>query len=366
MNNELLYQVALTLVPHIGDVHTKTLVNRFGSAEGVFRARKKDLEHTEGIGGVRAKSIREFSGFPAAEEELLFMEKYAITPLFITHSDYPKRLHQCCDGPALLYYRGNADLNGSRIISIVGTRSHSEYGRHVCEKLIADLQAENVLIVSGLAFGIDTLAHRAALKNNLQTLGVLAHGLDRIYPAQNRTLAKQMAAQGGLLTEFRSHTNPDKQNFPRRNRIVAGLCDALIVIESGARGGSLITAELANSYNKDVFAIPGRTTDPKSEGCNYLVKSNKASLIDNAEDLLEMMNWKKSASKKPEKQIELFIELSPAEKTITGILREEDNVQIDELYFKSGLSSSTVAGALLSLEMQGLVQCLPGKVYRLV
>ncbi len=365
MTDDLLYQVALTLVPNIGDIHAKTLVNIYGSAQAVFKAKKKELENIEGIGTVRAKSIKDFIDLSGAEEELRFIEKYKISPLFITSVDYPKRLLNCYDSPALLYYRGNADLNTSKIIAIVGTRNNDEYGRMVCEKLVADLQSENVLIVSGLAFGIDTIAHKAALKNNLQTIGVLAHGLDRIYPPQNKLLAKQMTEQGGLLTDFISNTNPDKQNFPRRNRIVAGICDALIVIESGTKGGSLITAELANGYNKDVFAIPGRTTDTKSEGCNYLIKNNKAGLINNAADLLENMRWVQQKRSAPKKQRELFIELSADEKRIVEILREKENMHVDELYLKSGLSSSTVASALLMLEMQAIVISLPGKIYQL-
>lgn len=365
MINDLLYQVTLTLVPNIGDVHAKTLVNIYGSAYAVFKAKKKELENIEGIGTVRAKSIKEFTDLSGAEEELRFIEKYKIKPLFITDDDYPKRLLNCYDSPALLFYRGNADLNASKIIAIVGTRNNDEYGRMVCEKLVADLQSENVLIVSGLAFGIDTIAHKAALKNNLQTVGVLAHGLDRIYPAQNKMLAKQMTRQGGLLTDFISNTNPDKQNFPRRNRIVAGICDALIVIESGVKGGSLITAELANGYNKDVFAIPGRTNDAKSEGCNYLIKNNKAGLINDASDLLENMGWVQQKKSSPKRQRELFIELSANEKIIVDILQEKESIQVDELYLRSGLSSSTVASALLMLEMKGVVLSLPGKVYKL-
>ena len=365
MTNDLLYQVALTLVPNIGDVHAKTLATIYGSAQAVFKAKKKELENIEGIGTVRAKSIRDFTDLSGAEEELRFIEKYRIKPLFITANDYPKRLLNCCDGPALLYYRGNADLNASKIIAIVGTRNNGDYGRIVCEKLVVELQAENVLIISGLAFGIDTIAHKAALKNNLQTVAVLAHGLDRIYPTQNKLLAKQMTEQGGLLTDFISKTNPDKQNFPRRNRIVAGMCDALVVIESGLKGGSLITAELANGYNKDVFAIPGRTTDPKSEGCNYLIKNNKAALINSAADLLENMGWLIQKKTVPKKQRELFIELSPDEKIILSILQEKESTQLDELYLKSGLSSSSVAAALLMLEMECLVVSLPGKIYKL-
>ena len=366
MPNELLYQVALTMVPHIGDVHAKALVNLYGNATAVFKARKKELENIEGIGAIRARSIKDFADLSRAEEEIKFIEKFKITPLFITGDGYPKRLLNCYDSPAMLYYRGNADLNASRIISIVGTRNHGEYGRLVTEKLIEDLQAENILVVSGLAFGIDTIAHKAALKHHLKTVGVLAHGLDRIYPLQNKTLAKQMTLDGGLLTDFVSNTNPDKQNFPKRNRIVAGICDALIIIESGKKGGSLITAELGNGYNKDVFAIPGRTTDTKSEGCNYLIKNNKAALINSAADLLENMGWDEQKKIVIKKQRELFIELSADEKIIVGILQQQESIQIDELYFKSGMSSSAMAAALLMLEMQNIVLSLPGKVYKLI
>jgi DNA processing protein len=266
----------------------------------------------------------------------------------------------------LLYYRGTADLNTAKIISIVGTRNHSDYGKIVCEKLVEELNNQQVLVVSGLAYGIDTIAHKSALKNNLSTIGVLAHGLDRIYPPQNKTMAKQMVENGGLLTEFLSGTNPDKQNFPKRNRIVAGICDALVVIESGKKGGSLITAELANGYNKDVFAIPGRTNDIKSEGCNYLIQNNKASLISSGDDLLEIMNWKPVNKPANKKQRELFIEFTADEKIVVDILQQQDSLQIDQLYFKSGLSSSAMAAALLMLEMNGIVASLPGKVYKTI
>lgn len=365
MTNDLLYQIALTLVPNIGDVHAKSLVNIYGSAAAIFKARKKDLEHIEGIGSIRANSIKTFDNFRSSEEEIEFIEKYKISPLFITDKKYPQRLLNCYDSPSLLYYRGTADLNASKIIAIVGTRNNSDYGKTICEKMIEDLAAENVLISSGLAFGIDSIAHKTSLKNNLPTVGVLAHGLDRIYPSQNKTLAKQMTLQGGLLTEFISNTNPDKQNFPKRNRIVAGMCDCVVVVETGKKGGSLITAELGNNYNKDVFAIPGRIGDAKSEGCNYLIKNNKAALINGAADLLEMMGW---TSTKPaiKKQRELFIELSPDEKTVIDILQQQATIQIDELYFKTGLSSSAVAAALLMLEMQGIVASMPGKIYKMI
>lgn len=366
MNNDLLYQIALTLVPNIGHVHAKILATHFGDAESIFKAKKKDLEHLDGIGTIRAKSIKEFNSFTSAEKEIAFIEQYKIAPLFITDKNYPKRLLNCYDSPVLLFYRGSADLNTSKIIGIVGTRNNSEYGKTICEQLVQDLSGHNILIASGLAFGIDTIAHKNSLKNNLPTVGVLAHGLDNLYPAQNKSLAKQMIEQGGLLTEFMSGTNPDKQNFPKRNRIVAGICDALIVIESGLKGGSLITAELANGYNKDVFAIPGRCNDSKSDGCNFLIKNNKGSLITSADDLLENMNWKETKKVSAKKQRELFIELTADEKVIVDILQLQENIAIDELYFKSALSSSSVAAALLMLEMQGVVASLPGKIYKLI
>ncbi len=366
MQNDLLYQIALTLTPHIGDVHSKTLIGYYGSAEAVFKARKKELEQIEGIGTVRAGSIKSFDNFFIAEEEIKFIEKYKIVPLFITDKAYPQRLLNCYDSPTLLYYRGNADLNHAKILSVVGTRNNSAYGKNCTEQIIEDLAAESILIASGLAFGIDSIAHKAALKNGLSTVGVLAHGLDYIYPPQNKSLAKQMVDQGGLLTEFRSTTNPDKQNFPRRNRIVAGICDGILIVESSNKGGSLITAELANGYNKDVFALPGKTTDLKSEGCNQLIKQNKAVLISAASDILDMMNWAPKLKPSSKKQRSLFIELSADEKKITAILETGESIPIDQLYLKSGLSNSKMAAALLLLEMQHIVECLPGKLYRML
>lgn len=365
MQKELLYQIALTLIPNIGDVNAKALVNHFGSAEAIFNAPKKVLDEIEGIGSVRATSIRNFKDFCRAEEEIAFIKKYKITPLFITDKNYPQRLLNCYDSPPMLYYKGNADLNAGKMIAVVGTRNHDDYGKKICEKLVEELANEDVIIVSGLAFGVDSIAHKASLKNNIPTIGVLAHGLDRVYPSQNAAMAKQMISHGGLLTEFKSNTIPDKQNFPGRNRIVAGMTDATIVIESGIKGGSLITAELANGYNKDVFAFPGRVDDSKSEGCNYLIKNNKAALITCANDLLENMSWKKDKKISPKKQRELFIEFTSEEKIIVDILQTQEQMQIDELYFKSKLSSSEVAKALLMLEMQGIVSSLPGKIYKM-
>ena len=371
MNKELLYQVALTLIPNIGAVQAKILLQHYEPAE-IFKAKRTDLERIEGIGGFKANSIKSFTDFKTVEAEIAFIEKYNIRPLFITDPEYPKRLLNCYDSPTLLYFKGNADLNASKIIAVIGTRNHTDYGRQLTEKLIDELAELPITVISGLAYGIDAIAHKSSLKNNLPTIGVLAHGLDQVYPLQNAAMAKDMIKQnGGLLTEFRSDTTPDKHNFPTRNRIVAGMSDATIVIETGIKGGSMITAELANGYNKDVFAFPGKVTDSKSAGCNYLIKNNKAVLLTEAKELVEIMGWEEEIPRfardkqNVKKQKELFIELSPEEKKIINILREKESAHIDEINLQSGLSSSGVAAAILSLELQNVVVSLPGKPYRL-
>lgn len=367
MTNDLLYQLSLTLVPNIGPVQAKILLQHC-EAEEIFHAKKSYLEKIEGIGPIRAESITSFNEFSKAEEEIKFIEKYKIKPLFLTDKDYPKRLLNCYDSPTLLYYKGNADLNASKIIAVIGTRSHTDYAKQVTEKILKELAGQNITIVSGLAFGVDAIAHKAALKNDLPTVAVLAHGLDQIYPNEHSGLAKDMIKQsGGLLTEFRSKTKPDKHNFPTRNRIVAGMSDATVVIETGIKGGSMITAELANGYNKDVFALPGKVTDSKSAGCNYLIKSNKAMLLTDAKEIIEIMGWeeKRSQKAKSKSQKELFIELTKEEKIVVEILKEKDSVHIDEINLKSGLSSSAVAAAILNLELQNVMVSLPGKLYRL-
>ena len=365
-HNNLLYQIALTLVPNIGCVHARLLLQSMDVQE-IFSAKAATLQKIEGLGEVRVNSIKKFTGFEKAEKEIEFIEKYKINPLFITDENYPQRLLNCYDPPTMLYYRGNANLNTSRVIAIVGSRTHTDYGKAQTEKMVEDLAGTGVLIVSGLAYGIDALSHKAALKNKLQTVGVLAHGLDKIYPAENTAMAKEMLQHGGLLTEFMTKTKPDRHNFPSRNRIVAGMSDATIVVETDVKGGSMITAELANGYNKDVFAIPGKTTDKKSTGCNHLIKSNKAILLTDAAQLLEALGWndeRKRPSKK--KARELFIELSPAEKIIVDMLNSEGQLGIDEINMRSGLSSSAVAVAILNMEMQNVIQSLPGKMYKLL
>lgn len=366
MNSELIYQLSLSLVPNLGYVHAKMLALHFGSASAVFKAPRGILEKIEGIGTVRAGSIKSFRDFGKAEEEIVFIEKFGIRPLFLTDKDYPQRLLNCYDPPTVLFYKGNANLNGSRIIGIVGTRTNTDYGKQFTEKFIREIADYDILVVSGLAFGIDAIAHKAALKNKLQTVGVLGHGLSTIYPLENASLAKDMIKSGGLLTEFTSKTKPDKHNFPSRNRVVGGICDATIVVETGIKGGSMITAEMANSYNRDVFAVPGRTIDSKSGGCNHLIKNNKAILLTDAQQFLETMGWY-DADKQPKNiQKELFTDLTEQEKNVVELLRDKQEVSIDELVFKSGISSSTLAATILNLELKNAIQSLPGKMYRLI
>jgi DNA processing protein len=367
MTTDLLYQLALTQVPRIGCVHSRLLIQEFGTAEAIFKASLHELEKIEGIGTVRARSIKSFNRFQHAEKEIYFLEKYRIRPLFLTDAAYPQRLLHCYDAPTLLFYRGQANLNASRVVAIIGTRNNTEYGKQVTEKMVQHLAALQVLVVSGLAFGIDAIAHRSALKNELPTVGVLAHGLNSMYPSEHTQLAKEMVKQGGgLLTEFGHTTVADKHNFPTRNRIVAGMSDAIVVIETGAKGGSMITADLANGYNKDVFAIPGKTTDAKSTGCNDLIKTNKAMLLTDTEQLAAIMGWADAPIKKSSPQKDLFVQLNTEEKIITDILAGKEATHIDEIYIKSGLSNSTVAAAILNLELQNVVNALPGKRYQLI
>ncbi len=361
----LLYQIGLTLLPGVGDVLGKKLVAYCGGVEAVFKQKKKTLEKIPGIGQKLVNAILSQNVLVRAEEEMKFIEENNITPLFYLEKKYPARLKNCVDSPIMLYLKGNADLNVPKIISVVGTRKATEYGKEICEKIVRDLKAQNVLVVSGLAYGIDTCAHKASLDNNLKTVAVLGHGLDRIYPYLNTALSNKIMDHGGLLSEFMSKTKPDRENFPKRNRIIAGLADGTLVVEAARKGGALITAEIANSYNRDVFSIPGRIGDTWSEGCNHLIKTNKAHLVQSAQDLSYIMGWQRANEVKPKIQRELFIELTPEEEKITNALRMEDTMGIDDICLKTEMPTSKVAAALLNLEFQGLVRAMPGKVFKL-
>lgn len=365
MSESLKYKIALSLIPNIGDTLAKRLVAYCEGVEAVFKEKKSTLEKIPGIGSFYAGAVINQNVFKRAEEEIVFIQKNEIQPLFYLDEKYPKRLTHCEDGPVMLYFKGDVDFNTSKIISIVGTRESTEYGERVCNKLIEDLVEHDVLIVSGLAYGIDICAHKAALKNKLKTVGVFAHGLDKVYPALHKSTADKMLDCGGLLTDFTSKTKPNPENFPRRNRIVAGISDATIVIESKKDGGSLITAEIANSYSRDVFAFPGRVGDSTSEGCNNLIKQNKAALIQSAADVIYLLGWEQTKAKKKNIQKQLFIELKPEEEAVVNYLKEKETSNIDDLCFSTKMPMSKVSSLLLNLEFSGVVKSLPGKMYKL-
>jgi DNA processing protein len=361
----LLHRVALTYVKNIGPTLAKSLVAYFGDAEKVFGARAGKLIKVPGIGEKTINQLDFDAALKKAENELKFIEKNGIEVIFYTDSRYPKRLKNCNDSPVLLYAKGNADLNAQHVISIVGTRNATEYGKNLCRQLIEELQQYNVLIVSGLALGIDVAAHKECLKNSVPTVGVVGHGLDRLYPSQNRAIAEKMLENGGLLSEYPSGTIPDRENFPQRNRIVAGMTDATIVVEAGIKGGALITAEIANSYNRDVFAFPGRLGDEFSEGCNFLIRNNKAQLLTCAADLPFSLGWEDGKSSKPAiEQFTLPFDLLPDESLIINFIKQNNGpLAIDDLSIKTNMPTSKLAMNLLNMEMQGYIRSLPGKTY---
>ena len=363
MTNRKLYEIALTLIPGIGDVNGKKLVAYCGGAEAVFCEKKKALTQISGIGEATVDAIVSQKVIRRAEEELRFTEKNGIKPLFYLDADYPKRLQHCHDSPMLLYYKGNADLNALKVVGVVGTRNITDYGRYAAEKIVEDLKLDNALIVSGLAYGVDAVAHRAALKYDLATVGVLGHGMQTIYPAENRKLSTNMLEKGGILTECVSGTQPDRENFPKRNRIVAGMVDCLVVVESALKGGAMITAEIANSYDREVFAFPGRVGDIYSEGCNQLIKTNKANLLTGATDLRYVMRWDVE-TKVVAKQMRMFRDFSEDEKKVMDVFAKNNVVHLDDIIVGTDLSPSKIASVLLSLEFDGVLTALPGKRYQ--
>lgn len=363
--NKLFYQIAITLIPGIGDITSKKLIAYCGGVEAVFSEKKVHLEKIPGIGTATANLITAADVFERAEEEMKFIEKHKIKTLFFTEKEYPNRLKNCDDSPVLLYTKGDYDFNSGKILSVVGTRKATEYGKEMCENIIEEIGLLDVTIASGLAYGIDICAHKAALKNNLKTLAVLGHGLDVMYPSIHRDTAKKIIENGALITDYTSRTKPDRENFPKRNRIIAGMADAVLVVESSGKGGSLITAEIANSYSRDVFAVPGRVKDKYSEGCNWLISRNKAALITSAKEIAYLMGWETQTEEKKTVQKQLFIELSAEEKILADILTEKGQLHIDILSVAAKMSMSKLAATLLNLEFSGVVTSLPGKIYKL-
>lgn len=363
--SQRLHHVALTMVPHVGDTHIALLLSHFTDAEAIFRAGRKELETVSGIGSVRARSIKSFNDFSKAEAQLNYAEKNHVQILVRGHQGYPQKLDHCIDAPHILYYRGSASMNSKKVVSVIGTRSPTAYGKDRVVELISALASHNVLVASGMAYGIDTFAHQESVRQGIETIGVLGHGLQTIYPFTNKSLAAEMLGCGGLLTEFVLGTAPDKQNFPRRNRIVAGMADVVVVIESGEKGGSLITAGIANSYNIDVLAYPGRSSDLQSAGCNMLIRTNRAALITCGKELVEFMNW--VPRKEPVKAVQqaIFHDLSAEEQRVFDLISEHSPVSVDELIGRSGFKTALVSSVLFSLEMYGLVSPIPGKLYGL-
>lgn len=370
MANEHTYLIALTMLKGIGDVLARALLQHFGTAEEVFKTKRRMLEKTPGIGEYTANRIEltKTEALKRAEKEMAFIEKNKIQLYAITENNYPRRLRECDDAPVVFYYKGNANLDAPKTISIVGTRRASDYGRMLTEKLVRELADfyPETLIISGLAYGIDVCSHRNALKNGLPTVGVLAHGLDRIYPTVHRNTASEMLKQGGLLTDFPSETEPDRENFLKRNRLIAGLADATVVVESAEKGGALVTADIAFSYGRDVYTFPGRTTDECSQGCNRLIRLNKAGLITSAQDLIQSLCWDVQENRQPMPQVQLELKLEQSDNPVVQLLTQKGEMQINELATTINLPIHKVSSMLFELELAGHVASLPGGMYKLI
>ena len=357
--------LALHFIPGIGAYTIRQLISYCGTAERVFQTPKGKLLKIPGIGSITAESIIKGKPFQVAEMELKRAEKEEVTIVFYTDKNYPSRLKQIIDAPSLLYLKGNINFENPKVVAIVGTRKSTDYGKKCVEELVNDLIPHNPLIISGLAYGIDIQAHKQALKNQLPTIGIMGSGMDIIYPSAHAETAKKMLVHGGLVTENFFSTKPDAHNFPARNRIIAGLTDALIVVEAAQKGGALITAEIANSYNKDVFAFPGNIGQSYSLGCNNLIKSNKAHLLTSVKDLEYIMNWDKETIPKKKEKLSLDT-FEHDEQTVLRILLENNNqLMIDEISWRSGLPISQLASVLLGLEFKNILTSLPGKIYRI-
>jgi DNA processing protein len=363
-SDELRCLLALCKIEGIGPTSARKLLRYFGSASAIFGAKPTALMQINGLNVTRVKAIAAFKDFEPMDKELRWCERHGVKLLSILDADYPNRLKHCDDAPVLLFKKGPANLSAERMVSIVGTRRVTDYGKQMTREIVAHLQPYGVTVVSGLAYGVDVEAHKTALEMGLPTVAVLAHGLNRIYPSSHTRYANEMEAKGALLTEHTTDAQPDRENFPMRNRIVAGMCDATIVVESGAKGGSMITADLANGYSRDVFAVPGRIGDDRSAGCNKLIKSQRAHLIESVKDLGYIMGWE-LPEKKHAVQRKIFVDLSPAEEALVNCLRESGQLQIDDICLKAGMATSTVMVHLLNLELNGMVRSLPGKMYTL-
>jgi DNA processing protein len=364
-DQELFYLLALQAVDGVGDIIAKKLLMHFGSAEAVFKAKTTQLAAIEGIGTILLKNLKDQSVFAKAERELQFIASRQLTVTSYQDTKYPERLKHCFDSPLVLFSSGNIDLQNQKTISIVGTRQITSYGLEFCRKFMEELAPMNPVIVSGFAYGVDIAVHQLAMENNLQTIGVVAHGLNQIYPKSHKKYVAKMEENGGFMTEFWSSSNPDKENFVRRNRIVAGMTEATIVIESAERGGSLITANLANDYNRDVFAVPGRVSDKYSQGCNTLIKTQKANVLTSASDLIYMLNWDiEKEVKSIQKQ--LFVALDDDEQKIYDYLLQSGKELLDVIALRCDFPIYKISGILLNMELKGVIRPLPGKLFEAI
>jgi DNA processing protein len=361
-NQDLLYILALLKVEGVGDIIAKKLISHFGSAKAVFDAKSNQLLGIEGVGTVLLKNLKDKSIFEKAQSELKYIEDNTISVVSFLEEKYPNRLKYCLDGPVLLFTSGAIDLKDRKIISIIGTRQITSYGIEFCRKLISDLTPLDPVIVSGFAYGVDIVAHQAAMEFGLQTIGVLAHGLNQIYPKSHKKFVHKMEEKGGFITEFWSDSNPERENFVKRNRIVAGISEATIVIESAEKGGSLITANMANDYNRDVFAVPGRITDKYSQGCNTLIKTQKANLLTSAADLVYLMNWELETKEKVIQKT-LFVDLEPDEQKIVDYLEKNGKQLMDIIALECDFPIYKISSLLLKMELKGIIRPLPGKLF---
>lgn len=369
MEERLKYRIGIGLVKGIGPVLARNLIAYLGDEEAIFRESFSCLSKVPGIGTLLANAIVKSDVLMRAEQEMLFIEKHKIEPLYFTDERYPMRLQMCDDAPLILYSRGDVDYNSLHTISVVGTRRPSENGKELCSRLVQELSVlfPELLVVSGMAYGIDICAHKQALKGGLSTIGVLAHGLDMLYPSVHRDVAVQMLERGALVTEFLSGTQPDRQNFIRRNRIIAGLSDATLVVESGIKGGALITADIASSYNRDVLAVPGFPGVATSAGCNYLIKKNIAAMVETVEDVVDSLGWERASTSQATVQRSLFPSFtSPDEQVLFDLLMKEGELTSSLMSVKSGIPVSKVNAIMLAFEFDGWVKTLPGNVFKVI
>ena len=364
-HEDLFYVLALLKVEGVGDIVAKKLLSNCPEPAQIFKSKASHLNSIDGIGTVLIKNLKDKAIFQKAEAELSFIEKNQIKVSYFLDENYPERLKHCIDGPVLLFSLGNIQLKNRKMISIVGTRQISSYGLNFCKNLIADLAPLDPIIVSGFAYGVDIIAHQAALEYNLQTVGILAHGLNQVYPKIHKKYVNRIEENGGFMTEFWSTSNPEKENFVRRNRIVAGISEATIVIESADKGGSIITANLANDYNRDVFAVPGRVGDYYSQGCNTLIKTQKANLLTSAADLIFQLNWDIETKAKPI-QKQLFVELNSEEQKIYDFLIARGKEMLDIIALECDFPIFRISGILLNMELKGVIRPLPGKLYEAI